>query len=1346
MTQGWTGMFRRSFAVAIKQAVSTGILAVLWLYLAVFSVGAYAEVLLYPVVDRVYASNQYIAGFSDRPNDTLDIEVNGTIVAQTQSNATGEFALSVALSEGENLIRARSTISAEVSDTQALKYLNAGDSDNTDGQLEVRIDIVAPTLNLPNTDGLTNPITLTGIAEPGSTVSFFVNGRVTRSIDVDDSGAFSTWVPLEDGDNSIYAIAETDAGQSVASNSVATTYANTLARDWSGNLSNTLVWTKGDGSPYILNSNLNVPQGVTLWIQPGVEVIGDGSYQLNVSGHLQVAGILEEPVKFRPMAQACNDTSPSRYDWKGIEVIAGATAIIDYAEVYCASNGIYFNGGDGYVRNSKLLNNWMGIRTRAASAEIRIAPVLAGNTIRGNREGIFIYHNSDPKIIGGNVIVENNNGINVTGNYDDAAQNPAPLITANSIYDNSSYNYNTSTFANPSTTTLDARGNWWGSANPSQIAAKIYDRAYNTLHPIVNYSLFLNGPGGDPAYTGAVLFGPIVEDATLSGESYLVLGPLEISADTVLTLTAGTQLNFGTNNRLLVKGKLEANGNAEEPVIIKPVSEACNGNSVHRSDWKGVEIIAGATANLNYTEVHCASIGVHFNGGEGSVRNSKLLNNKYGIRTEASSAASRIAPEIFRNTILGSMYGITVYHNSDPHISGGNNITMNYFGIYAFGHSTDFAQNPIPTVTGNSIYNNIRYNFYTQDYSGPHPVTLDATGNWWGSVDPPLIADKIHDSVDSYDANSIVDYRYFLDALEGNPVFIEGALLGYITEDTTLAGDSYLILGRVELAAGTVLTIPAGTELRFIQDVSLVVRGSLEIKGTEMAPVLFKPDNEGCFKYWGGIEIVKGATVTADYAEVSCASRGIYFSGGDGSIRNSKFLNNDVGIFIKADSAESRISPEIFNNTFLGNEYGIKVYSFSDPLIKGNEFSFNRYGVYVLGGSVIGSNPVPVVKGNRFFGNNYYAFYANYFDDSENVSLDATGNWWGTVDETMIASYIYTAGSSSPHVDFSGYLDLLQVSDVALKKVQFHPLEGEQVEGSFSLNHPASVTIEIRRESDNALVYQETEIYTEAGVYPIHWNGRNNENKLQIEGLYRVVLRASDNLDDYIYDEPQLRMGYVEGFVPAHYDVYTNEFYKVSVEVESPSLVSMQVTPRGESAFNVFKDTFYPEGQHWIYWDGRDPEGNIVESPASIYYPIPRLLRSTDIYLAGTAPRITGAIAAPSIEVKSDPYRVSHSYEQLTRMAYQVSTDAVVTFSLLPPGIVDPGHPSAIVLVDEQLMSAQDGEGNTLLHEVKWRGYNDSDPNAVLVGDEGAYTFAIQATSPESGESSLYRGVVNLYR
>ncbi|MEX2963694.1 FlgD immunoglobulin-like domain containing protein [Microbulbifer sp. TYP-18] len=1303
------------------------VVAIILLFFAqIFSQAAAAEdIVLYPLPEKHYQPSLYVTGLASLSREILQAEVNGELVAETLSNETGDFALRIPLQAGDNQLRIIGTTAQSAIHTIGYLPTAAGS-----GIWKVTGTSEAP--DFPSLDPLPattsdNPTTVTGTAPPETSVSFFVNGRYTRSIDIDASGVFSTWVPLEDNANSIYAIAENENGQSPASNTINTEYGNSTQREWSGTLSETLVWTPGDGTPYQLIGNLTIAEGATLWLQPGTRVDIAADYKLLVQGELVVAGDEASPVVLKPTAAACDGTNTWRQDWRGIEVLAAASATIEYAEIHCASKGVHFNGGDGAIRHTRLLNNHAAVEMIATSPETAIAPELLANEIRGGFYGISVQRNSAPLISGGNEITGNYYGLYVTG-YFNQAQNPVPVVTGNSIDANTGYNYYASSFGNAALTVLDATDNWWGTTNPAQIAAKIYDWSDSpTSAPVVNYSGYLDGVAGEPVYSGEFLNGPIAADTTLSAGEYQIQGNVTIAQGTTLTIDPATQLNIAVNAKLQVQGALLIAGSGESPVVFKPTAAACDGTNTQRQDWRGIEVLAAASATIEYAEIHCASKGVHFNGGDGAIRHTRLLNNHAAVEMIATSPETAIAPELLANEIRGGFYGISVQRNSAPLISGDNEITGNYYGLYVRGNNNE-AQNPTPVVTGNSIYANTSHNYNAGSFGNPALTVLDASGNWWGSADPAKIIVTIYDHKNN-SSSPFVNYANYLAAPGGQPVYDGQTLLGSISEDLTLPSGDHRMLQNTVVESGVTLTLQPGASLKSAPDLKLQIAGNLVARGiageqrvafSSAAPTPQPGD-------WYGIEVVTGGTVDLDYARIEHAVYGLDFNGGQGTVRNSLFRFNTHAIYIRANS---------------------------DPLIAdGNEITLNDYGVYIIGNGISAENPMPVITGNNLYGNRSYDLYTTGFGDPQSVTLDITGNWWGSADPAAIEARIYTAATSSPQVDFSNYLEAViglpavTISGVSLQSQVLHLLAGESAQGLFTLNRAATVTVEIRRESDNTVVYQATENHPAAGEYPFLWNGRDNQGGLMPEDLYRVVLLANDGVDDFVYDAPNPSgAGSVSGAVPSRYNAYANDFYKISVNVASPSLVSMQVTPDGGPAFYVFREAFYPEGQHWLYWDGRDPNGDIIDVPVSVFYPAPLRVRPTAIYVAAAAPDITGPGAAPNIEVKSDPYLVSHSYEQLTRMAYRISNDAYVTFSLLPPGIVDPQDPSAIVLVDNVLQQTEDGSGESIQHEVEWRGYDLADPNAVLVGEEGAYTFAIQARSTETGETTLYRGVVNLYR
>jgi hypothetical protein len=60
-------------------------------------------------------------------------------------------------------------------------------------------------------------------------------------------------------------------------------------------------------------------------------------------------------------------------------------------------------------------------------------------------------------------------------------------------------------------------------------------------------------------------------------------------------------------------------------------------------------------------------------------------------------------------------------------------LRFNRYGIYAYGDRTA-ANNPLPVVSGNSLYANTDYDYYSYYFAETETTILDATGNWWGGL------------------------------------------------------------------------------------------------------------------------------------------------------------------------------------------------------------------------------------------------------------------------------------------------------------------------------------------------------------------------------------------------------------------------------------------------------------------------------------------------------------------------------------------------------------------------------------------------------------------------------------
>ncbi len=163
-------------------------------------------------------------------------------------------------------------------------------------------------------------------------------------------------------------------------------------------------------------------------------------------------------------------------------------------------------------------------------------------------------------------------------------------------------------------------------------------------------------------------------------------------------------------------------------------------------------------------------------------------------------------------------------------------------------------------------------------------------------------------------------------------------------------------------------------------------------------------------------------------------------------------------------------------------------------------------------------------------------------------------------------------------------------------------------------------------------------------------------------------------------------------------------------------------------------------------WDGRDPNGEIIVGTVNLFFDPPILIRENAIFVSGGAPEITGLGAIPNIEVKSDPYLITHSYDQISEIVYRIDQESSVTVKLLPPGVYDPASPVAITLIDRQLQQAVDAGGMPVDHGVEWLGYLPPDSNNILTEGEGVFTFAIEAESSVTGLTGLYRGTLQIRR
>ena len=88
-------------------------------------------------------------------------------------------------------------------------------------------------------------------------------------------------------------------------------------------------------SPFIVTGNIAIAEGITLKIEPGVEVKFDAMKKLVVKGILEAKGTKENPIIF-----TSNNSNPKKGDWAGIHFND------------TSPDGSYFRSGNGPYQNS----------------------------------------------------------------------------------------------------------------------------------------------------------------------------------------------------------------------------------------------------------------------------------------------------------------------------------------------------------------------------------------------------------------------------------------------------------------------------------------------------------------------------------------------------------------------------------------------------------------------------------------------------------------------------------------------------------------------------------------------------------------------------------------------------------------------------------------------------------------------------------------------------------------------------------------------------------------------------------------------------------------------------------
>jgi len=411
--------------------------------------------------------------------------------------------------------------------------------------------------------------------------------------------------------------------------------------------------------PYILIGNLNVFEGVTLTIEPGVRIEAwtDINNSLIVSGTLKAIGTPEDPIVFTAYNPDNQPENPG--GWLGLLFKKESTdSELENVLVKNAGGHCSLYGGDFCA----------GIKVNQTSISIKNS-VIENNMVSGLRlvnsnsiiDSVQILNHQ----FGGSFDLINGKGIQIEGG--------SPIIKNSYINDNQ-YGIYTSKWHNPDTMVEMP-------ATPT-IENNTFERnSYPIwLGELVSPSL-ANNQFIDNENDGIVIVGNIGADTTwaATGLSYIIKSNLSVLPGVVLTIQPGVTVKL-SSSALTIQGTLKAIGTGDDPIIFTSIYDPPN-----PGQWKELYFTeTSQNSELEYIQLRYGT-GIKVNQSGVSLKNSVIEKNINRGLWLINSPSIIDSVNILDN--IGTTYNPTGY-GKGIEVQGGSptiidsNITGNYYGLY----------------------------------------------------------------------------------------------------------------------------------------------------------------------------------------------------------------------------------------------------------------------------------------------------------------------------------------------------------------------------------------------------------------------------------------------------------------------------------------------------------------------------------------------------------------------------------------------------------------------------------------------------------------------------------------
>ncbi|UCH88721.1 MAG: right-handed parallel beta-helix repeat-containing protein [Thermoplasmata archaeon] len=285
---------------------------------------------------------------------------------------------------------------------------------------------------------------------------------------------------------------------------------------------------------------------------------------------------------------------------------------------------------------------------------------------------------------------------------------------------------------------------------------------------------------GGPTYVSGVI--SVNTTWTVANSPYIAKSNLLVDNQTTLTIKPGVVVKFDQGYYLMVKGTLSAVGNENNYIVF----------TSNQGSWEYIKFEDESNdlnSSIEYCEIKYADRGIYCYYSSPRISNNIISNNRDGINcwysnihrinnntiemNERGIVMAKSSPIIFNNSINRNKQGISCHEKSSPTIIY-NNISRNDRGIvFEFGGSAKIYNNTInknkkgihifgqpelyPKISNNNILDNFEYNIQNEYNKND----VNATNNYWGTIEILQIDNRIYDFYDDFQWGKVI-YKPFL--------------------------------------------------------------------------------------------------------------------------------------------------------------------------------------------------------------------------------------------------------------------------------------------------------------------------------------------------------------------------------------------------------------------------------------------------------------------------------------------------------------------------------------------------------------------------------------------------------